>query len=141
MLWPTPARACTTYCWSTKVDRLARTVRGLAQILDELDDAGVAFRSATEPFDTSTAAGRMLGVIAEFERATIIDCVIGGMERKAARGEWTIGHRPYGYQVNKIGDTTHVLAPHPAEVPLVPVIFDHYANGRLSTQAIATWLM
>src|SRR6266540_3481843 len=43
-----------------KVDRLARTVRGLAQILDELDAAGVAFRSATEPFDTSTAAGRIL---------------------------------------------------------------------------------
>jgi len=26
-----------------KVDRLARTVRGLAKILDELDAAGVAF--------------------------------------------------------------------------------------------------
>ncbi len=127
-----------------KVDRLARTVRGLAQILDELDAAGVAFRSATEPFDTSTAAGRMLvqmlGVIAEFERATIIDRVIGGMERKAARGEWCGGYRPYGYQVHKTTDKTHILVPHPAEAPLVPVIFDHYANQRLGAQAIATWL-
>jgi site-specific DNA recombinase len=127
-----------------KVDRLARTVRGLAQILDELDAAGVAFRSATEPFDTSTAAGRMLvqmlGVIAEFERATIIDRVIGGMERKAARGEWCGGYRPFGYQVKKTADKTHVLVLHPAEAPLVPVIFDHYANQRLGAQAIATWL-
>ena len=127
-----------------KVDRLARTVRGLAQILDELDAAGVAFRSATEPFDTSTAAGRMLvqmlGVIAEFERATIIDRVIGGMERKAARGEWCGGYRPYGYQVRTTADKTHVLHPHPAEAPLVPVIFDHYANHRLGAHAIATWL-
>ena len=46
------------------------------------------FRSATEPFDTSTPAGRLmvqlLGVFAEFERATIIDRVVVGMERKAA---------------------------------------------------------
>jgi len=105
----------------------------LAQILDELDAAGVAFRSATEPFDTATAAGRMLvqmlGVIAEFERATIIDRVIGGMERKAARGEWCGGYRPYGYQVRTTTDKTHILAPHPAEAPLVPVIFDHYPTS------------
>jgi site-specific DNA recombinase len=127
-----------------KVDRLARTVRGLAQILDELDDAGVAFRSATEPFDTATAAGRMLvqmlGVIAEFERATIIDRVIGGMERKAARGEWCGGFRPYGYEAKTTADKTHVLVPHPIEAPLVRVIFDLYANSRLGTHAIGAWL-
>src|SRR5207249_1353117 len=43
-----------------RVDRFSRSVRGLAQLLDELDKAGVAFRSATEPFDTTTAAGRMM---------------------------------------------------------------------------------
>ncbi len=127
-----------------KVDRLARTVRGLAQILDELDAAGVAFRSATEPFDTSTAAGRMLvqmlGVIAEFERATIIDRVIGGMERKAARGEWNGGYRPYGYQVHKTSDKTHILVPDPAEAAIVPVIFDRYVNHRLGAKSIAVWL-
>jgi site-specific DNA recombinase len=31
---------------------------GLAQVIDELDQAGVIFRSATEPFDTGTPAGR-----------------------------------------------------------------------------------
>jgi site-specific DNA recombinase len=55
-----------------RVDRLARSVRGLAQVLEDLDKAGVVFRSATEPFDTGTPAGRMmvqmLGVFAEFER-------------------------------------------------------------------------
>ncbi len=127
-----------------KVDRLARTVRGLAQILDELDTAGVAFRSATEPFDTSTAAGRMLvqmlGVIAEFERATIIDRVIGGMERKAARGEWNGGYRPFGYQIHKSADKTHLLVPDSAEAAIVPVIFDLYANHRLGAKSIAVWL-
>jgi site-specific DNA recombinase len=88
-----------------RVDRLSRSVRGLAQVLEELDHAGVSFRSATEPFDTGTAAGRMmvqmLGVFAEFERATLIDRVIAGMERKAARGEWLGGQAPYGYRLNR----------------------------------------
>ncbi len=85
-----------------RVDRFARSVRGLAQLLEELDAGGVAFRSATEPFDTTTPAGRMmvqmLGVFAEFERATIVDRVIAGMERKAARGGWCGGSRPFGYE-------------------------------------------
>ena len=57
-----------------RVDRLSRSVRGLAQILEELDQAQALFRSATEPFDTGTPAGRMmvqiLSVLAKFERAT-----------------------------------------------------------------------
>jgi site-specific DNA recombinase len=60
-----------------RVDRLGRSVRGLAQILEQLDNGGVLFRSATEPFDTSSSAGRMmvqmLGAFAEFERATIVE--------------------------------------------------------------------
>ena len=122
-----------------RVDRLARSVRGLAQILEDLDTAGVAFRSATEPFDTATPAGRMmvqmLGVFAEFERATIIDRVIAGMERKAAKGGWTNGRPPYGYRIN--GD---YLEPDPDEAPLVTTIFDRYTRRRMGTQAIATWL-
>lgn len=38
------------------------------------------------------------GLFAEFERATIIDRVIGGMERKAAPGGWTGGPVLYGYR-------------------------------------------
>ena len=72
---------------------------------EDLDHAGVAFRSATEPFDTGSPAGRMmvqmLGVFAEFERATIIDRVIAGMERKAQKGLWCGGRDPFGYRVGK----------------------------------------
>lgn len=122
-----------------RVDRLSRSVRGLAQILEDLDGARVAFRSATEPFDTSSAAGRMmvqmLGVFAEFERATIIDRVIAGMERKAARGGWCGGQTPFGYQVRD-GD----LVVDTGEAALVPEIFRLYAHRRLGTRAIAAEL-
>jgi site-specific DNA recombinase len=50
------------------------------------------FRSATEPFDPGTPAGRMmvqmLGVFAEFERALMVERILAGLERKAARGGW-----------------------------------------------------
>ncbi|WP_334026077.1 hypothetical protein [Nocardia terpenica] len=36
-------------------------------------------------------------MFAQFERDTIIDRVIAGMERKAAKGLWKGGTRPYGY--------------------------------------------
>ena len=72
-----------------RVDRFSRRLSDLLALLAELDDAGVAFVSATEPFDTSTSIGRMLvqllGVFAEFERETIIDRVTKGMAAKAAR--------------------------------------------------------
>jgi len=35
-----------------RVDRFARSVRAIAQLLEELDRAHVHFRSATEPCDT-----------------------------------------------------------------------------------------
>jgi site-specific DNA recombinase len=124
-----------------RVDRFSRSVRGLAQLLEDLDAAGVAFRSATEPFDTTTPAGRMmvqmLGVFAEFERATIVDRVIAGMERKAARGAWCGGSRPYGYDVDP---ATGFLAPKGDEAPLVPVMFDRYVHGREGARALAVWL-
>ena len=81
-----------------KVDRLARSVSGLAQVLEALDAAGVAFRSASEPFDTSTPAGRMMvqmpGGLAEFERELILERTKVGLAKKAAKAEWTGGTPP-----------------------------------------------
>ncbi len=124
-----------------RVDRFSRSVRGLAQILERLDEANVLFRSATEPFDTSSSSGRMmvqlLGVFAEFERATIVERTIAGMERKAARGEWTGGSVPYGYTLDA---ERHFLLPDPAEAAIVPQIFHRYAERLEGSSALAKWL-
>jgi site-specific DNA recombinase len=65
-------------------------VRQLAQLAEELDTLNVVLRSATEPFDTGSAAGRMmlqmLAVFAEFEHATIVDRISAGIERRAKEG-------------------------------------------------------
>lgn len=73
-----------------KTDRLARSLADLLRILARIERAGAAFRSITEPFDTSTAAGRlmlqMLGSFAEFERSMIRERSMAGQEVARAAG-------------------------------------------------------
>ncbi len=80
---------------------------------------------------------QMLGVFAEFERATIVERVIAGMERKAARGEWTAGQPPFGYQ----RDSDHrFLIPDPTEAPIVSEVFARYTQRLEGSAALAAWL-
>ncbi len=124
-----------------RVDRLTRNLRDLVTLLDDLDHAGVVFRSATEPFDTATAMGRMLvqmlGMFAQFERDTIIDRVIAGMERKAATGKWKGGRRPFGYRVDTSAQS---LLPDPDEAVVARLIFASYTRDRVGARAIASLL-
>ena len=55
----------------TRIDRLARSVKDLQDVVHELRAKGVTLKATEQPIDTSTAAGKafldMLGVFAEFE--------------------------------------------------------------------------
>ncbi len=55
----------------TRIDRLARSIRDLQNLVHDLQARGVTLRATEQPIDTSTAAGKafldMLGVFAEFE--------------------------------------------------------------------------
>ncbi len=124
-----------------RVDRLSRKVRQLAGLCEELDQLDVVLKSATEPFDTGSPAGRMmlqmLGVFAEFEHATIVDRVTAGLERRVREGKWMSGRTPYGYTRDK---DTKLLVPDDVKAPVVRRIFDLYAEGKLGTTAIARTL-
>ena len=54
-----------------KIDRFSRKLKDLLNLVDELSSYGVGFKSATEPFDSTTSAGKLmfqqLGSFAEFE--------------------------------------------------------------------------
>jgi site-specific DNA recombinase len=123
-----------------RVDRLSRKVRQLAQLAEELDRLDVVLRSATEPFDTGSAAGRMmlqmLGVFAEFEHATIVDRVTAGIERRAKQGYSPNGRVPYGYRRNDAKE----LIEDEREAPVVRRIFDLYTAGRHGAVSIARLL-
>ncbi len=124
-----------------RVDRFSRNIGQLGTLIEELDKAGVAFRSVSEPFDTSTPAGRMmmqmLGVFAEFERASIVERIGAGMQRKAQLGGWTVGTYPIGYR--KL-DGVVGPSPDPAATPIVREIFERYTHDRAGSAAIATTL-
>src|SRR6266508_2429067 len=121
-----------------RVDRLSRSVRQLAEIGENLDHFGVSLRSATEPFDTSTAAGKMmlqmLAVFAEFERTTIVERITAGMERAASEGRWIVGSTRFGYVRDR---ERKEIVPDPSRADIVRRIFRMYAEERMGAEAIA----
>jgi site-specific DNA recombinase len=80
---------------------------------------------------------QMLGMFAQFERDTIIDRVIAGMERKAASGKWKGGRRPFGYRADA---ATSSLVPDPGEAAVVKLISGLYTRDRADARAIASTL-
>lgn len=74
-----------------KLDRLARRVRDIMDITDQLEDKGVHFVSIRDGIDTTSAAGRMmfnmLSVMAEFERDQIAERTRAGMRAAKRRGK------------------------------------------------------
>ena len=71
-----------------KLDRLARSVRDLIAITEDLNKRGVHFRSLTEDISTATPGGKLVfhifAAIAEFERGIILERTHAGIQ--AAKG-------------------------------------------------------
>jgi DNA invertase Pin-like site-specific DNA recombinase len=78
----------------TKLDRLARSISHLLQIVERLRAKGVTLRilSGGEAMDTSTATGRLmlsiLGSIAEFERAMMLERQREGIAKAKVDGKY-----------------------------------------------------
>src|SRR3984957_11380877 len=74
-----------------KLDRLTRSLVDLLDILKKIEDAGAAFRSLGETFETESAAGRMMmnmiGCFAQFEREIIVERIKRGLEHARANGK------------------------------------------------------
>lgn len=77
-----------------KLSRLARSPLQSLTILQQLNLAGIEFRSLTEPFDTTTAHGRLLftmvAAFAELERDQISENTKAGLAAARANGK-TLG--------------------------------------------------
>lgn len=81
----------------TRIDRLARSMKDLQDIVHELKGRGVALKATEQPIDTSTAAGKafldMLGVFAEFETNLRRERQMEGIAAAKARGVYK-GRKP-----------------------------------------------
>ncbi len=124
-----------------KIDRFSRNLKDLLMLVDELSSYGVGFKSATEPFDTTTSAGKLmfqqLGSFAEFERNRRAERVFPGMIKGVQQGNWQ-GARfaPFGYTYNK---TEKLLEIEEREANIVKLIYTMYISGK-STHDIAAYL-
>ena len=74
----------------TRIDRLARSMRDLQNLVHELLEKGAHLKATEQPIDTSSAAGKaflgMLGVFAEFETNLRRERQMEGIQAAKARG-------------------------------------------------------
>lgn len=96
-----------------KLDRLTRSTRDLAELLDLFSRSDAALVSVSENLDTASACGRMvvnmLGVVAQWEREAIAERTASALAHKRGGG-LAYGTTPFGYARN--GDR---LVPIPTE--------------------------
>ncbi len=73
-----------------RLNRVARSLRELIEIVNDLQARNVGFRSLTENIDTTTSGGRLFfhifGALAEFDRDIISENTHAGLEAARARG-------------------------------------------------------
>jgi len=73
-----------------RLDRLARSLKDLIEISNQLQTRNIQLISLTENIDTTTTTGKLFfhtfGALAEFERNLIIERTRAGLEAAKARG-------------------------------------------------------
>lgn len=81
----------------TKLDRLARSVAHLMQIVSELEKKGVSLRILNLGIDTATPTGKLiltvLGGVAEFERSIMLERQREGIAKAKREGKYK-GRKP-----------------------------------------------
>ncbi|MFJ3393904.1 recombinase family protein [Leifsonia aquatica] len=122
-----------------KWSRLSRARLDWAIAVDKVESAGGRIESATEPLDTTTAAGRLArGMLAEFsafESERIGDVWKETHDRRLARGLPARGGDRFGY-VRVDGG----YAPHPEQASIVVELYRRYTEEDHGLSRLTAWL-
>ncbi len=114
-----------------KVDRLSRSIRDFARMMDVFDKQGVSFVSVTQQFNTTTSLGRLtLNILlsfAQFEREIISERTRDKVSASRKKGKWTGGHLILGYDLDP--RATRLLV-NPSEAEQVRSVFKWYLEGE-----------
>jgi len=117
-----------------KLDRLTRSVKDLAELLERFTRRGVSLVSVAESLDTGTAAGRLvlniMTAVSQWEREAIGERTRDAMHHKRANGE-RVGTVPFGYRT--AADGLHLEA-NPAEQGVLSRIRELRAAGHTTRQ-------
>jgi DNA invertase Pin-like site-specific DNA recombinase len=112
-----------------KLDRLTRSVKDLAELLERFTRRGVSLVSVAESLDTGTAAGRLvlniMTAVSQWEREAIGERTRDAMHHKKANGE-RVGTIPFGFRMGEDG----LLAEDAAEQGVLARMRELKAAGR-----------
>lgn len=90
----------------TRIDRLARSISDLLNIVAELHKRGAALRSTEQPVDATTPTGRaflqMLGVFAELENSMRAERQKAGIARAKSEGVYDGVGRPVSIDAEEV---------------------------------------
>jgi DNA invertase Pin-like site-specific DNA recombinase len=118
-----------------KLDRMTRSIKDLAELVEIATKKDVALISVNEHIDTGTAAGRMilnmLGVISQWERETIGERTSSALQYKKQSGKVYNCNALYGYE-NQSGN----LIPVESEREIIALIV-HFRDQHYSYKAIS----
>jgi site-specific DNA recombinase len=125
-------------------DRLARKLAHQLLLTDEFEQAGVCLHSVTMPYGAKTPEQHLLanvkGIIAEYERAKILERTARGRQGRAKAGHVPYGRRTLGYVYVKHASKGAHYEVHPEEAALVQRIFRLCVEDGHSVYAIAALL-
>ena len=126
-------------------DRLSRKYAYQVLLIEELGRHGVETRFLNAP-SSATAEDQLLvqfqGMIAEYERAQILERSRRGKRHRARAGEISVmGGAPYGYRyLRKRDDAPASYVVVEAEARVVRDIYEHYTGTGWSIEGICRWL-
>jgi DNA invertase Pin-like site-specific DNA recombinase len=123
-----------------RLDRLARNLKQLLDLVQRFQEMRVSFKSITEAIDSTTAQGKLFlsvfGALAEFEKNLIRERTMAGLKSARARGR--IGGRPTVLNSEKIKEVHrlfHKKRLHSEEVARVVGISRSSVYAALKTTA------
>jgi DNA invertase Pin-like site-specific DNA recombinase len=136
---------CVQTVFITKLDRIARSLRHLLDLLELLERHHVSLVALDDPLDPSTASGRAMvqlrGVFAELERQLIRERTMDGQRCRVAAGGWPGGPGPYGYRaIDNTSGPGRVLAIDESEAAVVRLAYKLIAQDALTTGEAAAEL-
>lgn len=123
-----------------KIDRLTRSLKDFYVVWEELEKTNVGFSASSQEINTATSQGKlmlnMLLSFAQYEREINSERVRDKMAQKAAKGHWTGGWVPYGYDYDT---SKKLLVPNVEEAAAINLIFEMFAE-RNGQKKIANYL-
>jgi site-specific DNA recombinase len=121
-----------------KLDRLTRSVKDLAELLERFQRRGVSLVSVAESLDTGSAAGRLviniMTAVSQWEREAIGERTRDAMQHKRSNGR-CVGNLAYGYRLSADGE--HV-EPEPTEQKALNHIRSLHQQGHSLRQIAAS---